>query len=55
MHAHFEFAWIHFPDASAAILTYNDVYCTVLAIVLEQNEKNKNGLYYEFLYYCFHH
>lgn len=34
MHAHFEFAWIHFPDASAAILTYNDVYCTVLAIVL---------------------
>lgn len=27
MHAHFEFAWIHFPDASAAILTYNDVYC----------------------------
>lgn len=46
MHAHFEFAWIHFPDASAAILTYNDVYCTVLSIVLPWDEKNNNGLFF---------
>lgn len=42
MHAHSEFAWIHFPDASAAILTYTDVHCTVGAIVFLFNEKNSN-------------
>lgn len=33
MHADFEFAWIHYPDASPAILTYDDVHCTVFYCV----------------------
>lgn len=39
MHARFEFAWIHYPDASPAIMTYNDVYCTEFYYILNGYHK----------------
>lgn len=44
MQAHFKFAWIHHPDASAAMLPYDDVYCTGAAIVLSHHQKNNDAL-----------
>lgn len=51
MHVHFKFAWIYFPDASAANLTYNDVYCTVSTIVLWFNQGDSLHLWLYFSIY----